>query len=186
MKKAGKILGLILVLMLAFLTGWRVMPRIWPKIKTNVVYPLLPQLKPEESPVITPEPYLPHSDSTFGDAVYSDDSVIYYFYKDYCPYCRELEPLTAGLPSEIILSDGTVSKVKFFCLNKVEEKYAEIISDYYQEYDIPEEKQYVPAIVIGDHYLYLGSEIIDQLMDLLVSGEGLKTPLLDGTERVVS
>lgn len=185
MKKGIKLLGLILALITAFLIGWRVMPKIWPSIKQNVVYPMIPQLKPELTPAITPEPYLPKSDSIFGDAISSSDSLIYYFYKDYCSYCRELEPLTSGLPKQITMPDGKSSTVKLICLNKVDKELFKIINDYYEAYHVPEERQYVPAIVIGDRYLYLKTEIVDQLMEALLAGEGLKTPMLDGAQRVV-
>ena len=46
-----------------------------------------------------------------------------------------------------------------------------------------EEKQYVPAIVIGERYLFAGDEIIAQLAEALTAGEGLQTPLLNGAER---
>lgn len=35
-----------------------------------------------------------------------------------------------------------------------------IITWYYEEHGIPEEKQYVPAMVIGDRYLFGGEEIM--------------------------
>ena len=69
-------------------------------------------------------------------------------------------------------------------MNKVEDKYLQIITEYYETYSIPEEEQYVPAMVIGDRYLFTGEEIIGQLMDALMAGEGLKTPLLDGNARI--
>ncbi len=181
MKKGVKILCFILALAVAFLLGWRVMPKVWPTIKNNIVYPVFPQMKPEPAP--TQEPYMPKSDSAWGDTIFTTDSVIYYFYKDYCPWCRQLEPLTAGLPEQITLLDGTKSTVRLICLNKVEDEPLEIITRYYETHDIPEERQYVPAIVIGDRYLFAGEEIIEQLMDALIAGEGLKTPLLDGTAR---
>lgn len=181
MKKGIKILCVIVALIIVFLLGWRVMPRIWPGLKEAVVYPVFPRMKPEPAP--TPEPYMPKSDSAYGDAVSESDSLIYYFYKDYCPYCRELEPLTAGLPKMITLPDGTVSAVRLVCLNKVEDEYLRIITDYYDAHDVPDERRYVPAMVIGDRYLFLGSEIIDQLMDALMAGEGLNTPMLDGATR---
>lgn len=184
MKRGIKLLGLILALITAFLIGWRVMPKIWPSIKQNVVYPMIPQLKPELTPAITPEPYQPKSDSIFGDAISTSDSLIYYFYKDYCPYCRELEPLTSGLPTLITLPNGKNSTVKLICLNKVEDKFFRIIDDYYERYHVPTERQYVPAIVIGNRYLYLKTEIVDQLMEALVAGEGLITPMLDGAQRL--
>ena len=182
MKKGVKVLIALLVLGGSFLLGWRVMPRAWPGIKEAVVYPVLPQLRPEPAPTLAP--YVPHSTADMGDPIQSSDSVIYYFYKDYCGYCMELEPLTAGLPQQITLPDGTVSTVKFIGLNKVEDKYLQIINTYYDEHDIPAERRYVPAVVIGDRYLFLKDEIVPQLLDALVAGEGLKTTLLDGSQRL--
>ena len=182
MERGVKVLVALLVLGGVFLLGWRVMPRVWPGIKESVVYPVLPQLRPEPAPTL--EPYVPHSTAAFGDPMLGSDSVIYYFYKDYCGYCRELEPLTAGLPKQITLSDGTISMVKFVGLNKVEDKYLQIINAYYEEHNIPAERRYVPAAVIGDQYLFLKEEIVPQLLDALVAGEGLKTPLLDGSQRL--
>ena len=181
--KKKRIMNIFLILMLcvAFLAGWRIMPNIWPGIKEAVVYPVLPQLKPTPKP--TAEPYLPQSNAQFGDSISKTDSVIYYFYKDYCPWCRQLEPLTAGLPKEIILEDGTKSAVKLICLNKVEEDMLRIITEYYDSHDIPEERRLVPAMVIGDHYLFAANEIVPSLMEALMAGEGLKTELLDGNER---
>ena len=66
----------------------------------------------------------------------------------------------------------------------MEDQYLQIINAYYEEHDIPAERRYVPAIVIGDQYLFLKEEIVPGLMDALMEGEGLKTPLLDGTQRV--
>ena len=183
MKKGLKILCAVLALVLAFVLGWRLMPRVWPGIKEAVVYPVFPQMKPTAAP--TQEPYRPQSTAAFEDPVDACDSLIYYFYKDYCPWCRQLEPLTAGLPEEITLPDGTRSAVKLVCLNKVEEPMLQVITDYYEKYGVEEEKQYVPAVVIGERYLFAGDEIIAQLMEALMAGEGLQTPLLNGTERVL-
>ncbi len=181
MKKNMKILCLVVTLVAMFMLGWRVMPKVWPKIKEAVVYPVFPNMKP--SPAPTQEPYEPKGGYAFGNPITSTDSVINYFYKDYCPWCRQLEPLTSGLPKQIILPDGTRSDVKMVCLNKVEDKYLQIIKEYYEEYSIPEDKQYVPSMVIGDRYLFTGEAITGQLMEALMAGEGLDTPLLDGNER---
>ena len=182
MKKIIKILCIILALSISFLLGWRVMPRIWPDIKQNIVYPLFPQLHPEseEEQFL----YTPESNSNFGDEIKVSDSLVYYFYKDYCTYCMSLKPLMSALPEQITLPDGSPSKVKLVCLNKVEDKYLQIITDYYEEHNVSEEERYVPAVVIGDRYLFLEEEISGQLLDALVAGEGLQTPLLDGGERI--
>ena len=182
MKKGVKVLIALLVMGGVFLLGWRVMPRVWPDIKEAVVYPVFPQMRPEPEPTVPP--YVPQNTAAFGDPIQGSDSLIYYFYKDYCGYCRELEPLTAGLPKQITLADGTVSAVKFIGLNKVEDEYLQIINAYYEEHDIPEERRYVPAVVIGNQYLYLKDEIVPGLMDVLMAGEGLRTPLLDGSQRI--
>ena len=68
----------------------------------------------------------------------------------------------------------------------MEEDIFQIISEYYVKNHIPEERQYVPAIVIGDQYLFLDEEIVDQLMDALIAGEGLNTPLIDGADRITN
>lgn len=183
-KKLLKILALLLAMAVCFLLGWRVMPRIWPAIKQQIVYRILPQLEPSPAPVVTPAPYLPESNAALGDAIAAGDSLVYYFYKDYCPYCAQLNPLMAGLPEKIILPDGTASPVKLIALNKNEPAAAEIIAAYYSNFDVPEDRRYVPAVVIGQRYLMPGSEIIDQLMDALTSGEGLLTPLLNGAQRL--
>ena len=162
MKKGVRILCVVIVLGIAFVFGWRVMPKIWPGIKRNIVCRILPQTRPEPETEEEPELYTPKSSSRYGDEIAKTDSLIYYFYKDYCPYCMALEPLMAGLPDQITLPDGTVSKVRLLCLNKVEEG---------------------PAVVIGDRYLFLEEEVVDQLMDALMAGEGLQTQMLDGAQR---
>ena len=182
MRKGVKLLCAVLALALAFGLGWRVMPKVWPGIKKAVVYPVFPQLAPTPAP--TPEPYQPKSSAALGDPITASDSLIYYFYKDYCPYCRELEPLTAGLPGQITLPDGTVSSIKLICVNKVEEDALKLITEYYDTAGIPEERRYVPALVIGEQYLFLKEEIVGLLADALASGEGLRTPLLDGADRI--
>lgn len=182
MKRWILIATAFLLTVLSFLLGWRLMPRIWPDIKKNVVYSVFPQMRPEPSP--TMELYVPESNTALGDSIAVSESLVYYFYKDYCAYCRELSPLIAGLPKKITLPDGKVSQVRVIALNKAENQYLEMINDYYEKHGIPEDRRYVPAVVIGDKYLFLHDEIVDQLMDALVHGEGLNTPLLDGAERV--
>ena len=180
MKKFLKVVLVILAFAAVFTLGC-FMPKIWPKVLNKVIYPVFPQLKTASAEA---DLYTPYSNAELGDPISETDSVIYYFYKDYCPWCKQLEPLTAGLPKEITLPDGTTSRVKLICLNKVEDRYLEIITEYYDSYNIPEERRFVPAIVIGDKYLFTNDEITPNLMNALVLGEGLKTPLLDGNTRV--
>ena len=173
---------LILVLIMVFILGWRVMPIAWPTIKEAVLYPILPSLRPTPGPTI--EPYTPHSNTSFDMNISVTDSVIYYFYKDNCRWCRQLEPLIAGLPEYITLHDGGVSNVRLICINKNEDDGYQLISDYYDAYNVPIDRRYVPAIVIGEMYLFTTNEIIDGLMNSLIRGDGLCTPLLHGDCRV--
>ena len=178
-----KIVGVTVALCVSFLVGWRVMPKIWPTIRLNYINRLFPQLQSSSEPIDRPI-YTPKSSSKYGDSISKSDSLVYYFYKDNCSYCVALSPLISGLPDQIALPDGSTSKIKLLCLNKNEEKYKKIITDYYEEHSISEDQRYVPAIVIGDKYLYLEESIEDQLMNSLVAGEGLQTEMLEGAKRV--
>ena len=186
-RKYLRILCFIIALSVAFILGWRVMPMVWPGIKEAVVYPIFPGMKPAEpTPAPTQEPYVPESraKTAFDAEIYAGDSVIYYFYKDYCPWCRQLTPLTAALPATIVLSDGTQSAVRLICLNKADNESMQTIETYYETHNIPEEKRKVPSMVIGDRYLFGGEEIGEWLIESLIAGDGLDTPLLNGFERV--
>ncbi len=182
MKKLIRFLALVAAFDIVFLLGWRVMPKIWPAIKTQVVYRVLPQMKPSPTPAITPAPYVPKSNAALSDALSPSDSVVYYFYKDYCPYCAQLEPLMAGLPDQIRLETGESSPVRVIALNKNDAEMLAVVSKYYQDFAVPEEEQYVPAVVVGERYLMPGSEIISELMDALMAGEGLDTPRLSSEQ----
>lgn len=181
MKKLVRFLALMAAFGAVFLLGWRVMPKVWPAIKTQVVYRVLPQMKPSPAPVITPAPYVPKSNATISDEISPSDSVVYYFYKEYCPYCAQLEPLMAGIPDQVRLENGELSPVKVIALNKNDAESAAIISKYYADFSVSEEEQYVPAVVVGEQYLMPGSEIISSLMDALMAGEGIKTPRLSSS-----
>lgn len=182
------VLLIILALIGMFVLGWRVMPKIWPSIK-GAIFPSGDSAAPQA----TPEPYVPHGDAAYGDAIGETDSVVYYFYKDFCPHCRALDYLTTGLPDKIYLADGTESRVKLIPVRKPQDDVAAddptawilgMITEYYDEHNVPQEDRHVPAMVIGDRYLINEDQIAGQLMDLLIAGEGLKTVLLDGNARV--
>lgn len=140
---------ILIVFLAAFFLGWRVMPIVWPEIKKAVVYPVFPGMKPDEpTPAPTQEPYVPESrtKTAFDAMISAGDSVIYYFYKDYCPWCRQLAPLIAALPTSIVLSNGNQSAVRLICLNKTDDESMQIIERYYETYNIPEEKRKVPSM----------------------------------------
>ena len=110
MKKGMKTICIILCFITVFLLGWRVMPMVWPDIKETIIYPIFPEMKPVTDQ--EQDLYIPESNTAFDDKIFETDSLVYYFYKDYCPYCRAIEPLMAGLPQQITLPDGTTSNVR--------------------------------------------------------------------------
>lgn len=180
MRKFLRIIALLLAMVLCFLAGWRVMPRIWPEIKPTVVSVLN---LPTPTPAPTQEPYLPEGTAQLGDAIAADDSLVYYFYRETCPFCRVIDGLTSGLPEEITLPDGSKSAVRLVTLNKSDEAEMAVIQQFYDSYPVPEERQLVPSLIIGDRYI-MGTEEMHLFLNALLSGEGLDTPLLDGNARV--
>ena len=184
---------LVLTLMFAsFLVGWRLMAyRWWPVLSPyvkQIVYSVIPSLEPEPIPqVITP--YTPKADAKLHDPIAATDSLFYYFYFPTCPYCANYADMVlAGLPDEITLPDGSVSRVMMVAVNKHDEAEYSYMEAYYNEHGIVKNEeqndQVVPSIVIGDRYLRGTMEIRDYFYQLLLSGEGLNTPLIDGGERV--
>lgn len=184
---------LVLVLMAgSFLVGWRLMaPHWWPVISPYVkqaVYTVLPSLRPA-STAYEVELYTPDADAKIGDPIAATDSLFYYFYFPTCPYCANYaNMILAGLPDEITLPDGSVSRVVMVPVNKHDEAEYPYMEAYYNEHGIVKNEeqndQVVPSVVIGDRYLRGTLEIRDHFYKLLLSGEGLNTPLIDGNERV--
>lgn len=181
MKRVFLITAVLLAMALSFLAGWRVMPKVWPGIKENVVYRIAPDMKPTPAP--TQEPYHPEGSAFIGDEISVSDSLVYYLYKPQCSYCRSIGPYIKGLPETVLLSDGSISAVKLIPVNKQSDEGAALAEAYYAENSIPLERQLVPAVIIGGSYFVTGSEIMTELTGALLSGEGIKTPLLEGGDR---
>lgn len=165
-KKRRLIVCMVLIASLSCLFGWRVMPRIWKWAKGLFVQPA----------VTVREPYVPVSSCSLQDVFSAEDSVIYYFYKDNCPYCEEIDGIFKGLPEEILLQNGQKSAVKLVCVNKNE--HLQVCNAYYEAAGIPENQRFVPAVAVGEHYLFAPSEILEGLYSALLSGDGLCTPMI--------
>lgn len=180
MRRFLAIIGALAILGVTFLAGWRIMIRVWPKVKPAVVSALN---LPTPTPAPTPEPYFAEGTARLGDPIAPGDTLIYYFYRETCPYCRIIDGMTSGLPEEITLPDGSRSPVRLIALNKSNEEEMAAIQRYYDEHGLGEDRQYVPSIIIGDRYM-MGTEEIHDFISALLSGEGLTTPLLDGGERI--
>ncbi len=128
--------------------------------------------EPEEPPEVVT---LPFSDKPAD--VRPGDSVIVYFYKPACPYCLELKALIQGLPREITLPDGTRSSVRLIGLNKNDPAEMAVVQAYYEGMEIPEDRQFVPMLLIGDRDLFLYEEIVPGLLPALLQGDGTKTDM---------
>lgn len=188
MKKLFKVSTFAAILIfLSFILGWRVMPKIWPTIKSfamnNIVYKFAPT--PAMEPMPTPEPYIPQVNSNLKDQFAHTDSVIYYFYKNYCPYCVNLDAFFCAIPDLIVLEDGTRSLVRIVAVEKQVEPGKSIIEEYNAQYAIPEERDFVPAVVIGGEYYMSPNEITTNLYPSLLSGKGLVTPMLGENARML-
>ncbi|NLX83019.1 MAG: hypothetical protein GXZ04_04295 [Clostridiales bacterium] len=103
------------------------------------------------------------------------DSLILYFFKDFCPYCKDLEVLFDALPDFVYLADGTKSRVRFVSLEKQIPAHMKVVQRYYDKLFVHPDRQFVPMVVIGDKALFLQAEIVPGLFPALISGEGLKT-----------
>ena len=106
-----------------------------------------------------------------------DDSVIVYVYKPNCEFCNKIKPLLEGLPDSITLPDGTPSRVVFVSLDKDDYDQYQIVKQYYEMLEIPEDHQYSPLVIVGDQY-YMGyEEIVPNLLNALMAGDGVDTNL---------
>lgn len=131
-----------------------------------------------------PEAYQPGGNTRPDERVGSGDTLIYYFYRPACKYCSlYADMLLAGLPEEITLPDGRKSTVRMAALNKSDEAEGAVIQSYYERNQIAQDRQLVPSILIGDAYLCGSNEIKRAFLRLLLDGQGLLTPYVDGTER---
>lgn len=142
------------------------MPGIWKWMKSQFVVPATVQR----------EPYIPTSTASLQDVFDSADSVVYYFYKDNCPYCEEIDAFFEGIPEQVLLQDGSISSVKLVCVNKNVD--ADVCNEYYEQVGISKEERFVPAVVIGSEYLFAPSEIMEGTYRILLSGEARNTPMI--------
>lgn len=105
------------------------------------------------------------------------DSKIVYVYKPNCEFCAKIKPLLQGLPENVILADGTVSRVVFVSLDKDDYDQYQAVKQYYEDLQIPEDHRYSPLLIVGDKF-YMGyDEIVPNLMNALIAGDGLTTDL---------
>lgn len=104
---------------------------------------------------------------------------IMYFYVPLCAECEDVESFFDDLdPSYNVAYDGQLinSQVIITKLNVSEIENLNLLRTYISKFGVPEERQQVPIIFIGDKYLFGIEEIKGNLKNLILSGEGLFTP----------
>ena len=104
------------------------------------------------------------------------DSVIVYFYTPWCPFCYEIAPIMDNLPDYVIIN-GQRSTVRLISYNRDIPQHHAIIRAYHEMMGVPEDRRFIPLVIIGDRNLFLYDEVSNGLLAALEAGEGLTTPL---------
>ena len=138
------------------------------------------QIPAEPEPTAEPEKDFYRNDDLAG--LKESDSRIVYVYKPNCEFCAKIKPLLEGLPEHVILADGTVSRIVFASLNKDDYDQYQAVKQYYEDLLIPEDHRYSPLLIVGEKF-YMGyDEIVPNLMNALIAGDGLLTDLTPALE----
>lgn len=97
--------------------------------------------------------------------------VIYYYRHD-CKECMELEKFLDNFPKTVVIGEETVPVILVKRHTRIDDN-GDKIRWFFEKYEVPEEDQKVPFMVIGDHYLAGAEEIQDRLLMMLQQGHGL-------------
>lgn len=97
---------------------------------------------------------------------------VLYFYRDDCDECNQLKPYLKSLPKEVIV-DGESVPLRVEMLASRSGNNGEALRQFFAEKDVPEEKQMVPFMVLGDQYLTGADEIRRNMLPMLEQGCGL-------------
>lgn len=131
-------------------------------------------------PEVKPQTALPYvSEKRVRVDKSGTDSNIIYLYVPLCAECEDVESFFDDLdPSYNIPYDGQLinSQVIITKLNVSEIENLNLLRTYISKFGVPEERQQVPIIFIGDKYLFGIEEIKGNLKNLILSGEGFFTP----------
>ena len=122
----------------------------------------------------------PRHDDPYNVSI--NDSVVVYFYTPWCPFCYEIAPIMSYLPEYVII-DGQKSYVRMISFNRDIPEHHAVIRAYHELLQIPDERRFVPLVLVGDRDLFLYDEVSQYLIPALEAGEGLITPLF--TQRIV-
>lgn len=95
-----------------------------------------------------------------------------YFYRDDCEECMQLKPYLESLPGEILIGKERVPLVIEALASRSGDN-GEVLRQFFRDYDVPEEKQMVPFVILGDKYLAGADEIRSGFIPLAEKGYGL-------------
>lgn len=156
----------------AFLVGEEKEPQL-PQLAEQVLARMPPDAAWRREPREGQAFIAPRSDDLHD--IRPEDSLVIYLFKDYCPYCKELEPFFDALPETVTLSDGSVSRLRFVSLEKQIPAQMAVVQRYYDKLFVHPDRQLVPMVIVGNRALFLREEIEAGLLPALLAGEGLKT-----------
>ena len=125
----------------------------------------------------------PASDTRARIGEYGTDSNIVYFYVPLCADCEDVVSFFDELDENYnVLYDGQLisSQVKITKFNISDSENLNMLRRYFYEFDVPEERQRVPILFIGDESLSGFEEIKRNLQQFILSGKGLFTPKFNG------
>jgi len=104
-------------------------------------------------------------------AVEEYDANVFFFYREDCQECKEIQPFIEKIPPKIKVN-GKEVELNLICLNSREGNNGERIRALFNIYDVPSEKQMVPFVFLADRYLAGKKEIEENLLELLEQGHG--------------
>jgi|GEM_PF-2038475 len=114
------------------------------------------------------------------------DTRIMYFYVQLCAECEDVESFFNELETNynIMFEEEAInSKVEIYKFDISKLENLNLLRAYFYRFGIPEDRQLVPVLFIGEHYLVGAEDIKSKLHDLILSGEGLLTPILHDTAK---
>ena len=106
---------------------------------------------------------------TIGDASTIN---ILYFQTESCHNCEEAWKYIETIPDEVMI-DGKNHKIITEALSVMDEGNAQYLMELFKKYQVPELKQQVPILFIGNEYLSGEALIKEKLEALIQTGEGL-------------
>ena len=110
------------------------------------------------------------------------DTKIMYFYVPLCAECEDVESFFHELEIsyDVIHEERTInSKVEISKFNISDFENLNLLRSYFYRLGVPEDKHQVPVLFIGEHYLVGAEGITSNLHNLILSGEGLQTPIIN-------